>query len=84
MSTPKAVLPSGRIVPLSGVGTPGRPWSICEQGGMYTLRRPRRGDSSMFDTFMGGRITAQVFDRWDAEALESVLNSTLVDRRLCA
>ena len=74
--TPKRYsLPSGRMVTVYLYATPDRPWEVHEDGGMYVLRREKRGAAGSFQLFCVGQTGPLVLAKSDAEALEEILNS---------
>jgi hypothetical protein len=73
--TETRTLPSGRVVVLNAFADPRRPWDLHQEGGMWTVVRPRRGDSTAYEVFKGGRTYGQVFDEADARALVGLLNA---------
>ena len=75
-----ASLPSGVRVGL-GKADPNRPWEISGSGNSCIVRRERRGDSSAYESYRGGRPSPLIMSEQDAAALVELLNSNIPMRK---
>lgn len=71
----KIALPSGKMATLRKPA-PERPWQAVREGGVYVVRRVKRGESSEWETFANqGSLSPLCLDLTDAEALVAALNA---------
>ena len=68
-------LPSGLRVELRGKADPKRPWEVVGSGDGCFVRRQRRGDTSAYEDFKGGRPLELMLNERDAHALVEHLNA---------
>ena len=68
--------PSGRVFTTLKLSDANRPWELDGVGNLYRLRRPRRGDTSAWEYFKGGRVEPVELDEADAIALARHLNAS--------
>lgn len=71
----KHTLPSGQAVSALVTADPNRPWEAHYTAGVYLVRRQRRGDSSEYEIFHGGRTASMLLSKPDADALVAILNA---------
>jgi hypothetical protein len=70
----RLLLPSGLVVRLQARSDGARRWEPHETGGLYTVRRPRLGNSGSYDVFKSHDSRPKILDKADADALANALN----------
>jgi hypothetical protein len=71
----KALLPSGRSVPLMLSAAPDRPWEAWGEGEVFQVRRLRRGDSTAWEHYRANGVRPLELTRGDACFLADMLNA---------
>ena len=59
---PRVTLPSGATVTVQKKTDPKFPWEVAQDGKHFYLRRPRRGDSSTWQPYVGSNGETILFE----------------------